>query len=57
MKDLDLVPAVGPYFSGFFGGVYGFLVPVGQASRVSRGPCMCLSEFRCAHAGLDPTYS
>lgn len=28
-KALDAVPAVGPYFSGFFGGVFGFLMPVG----------------------------
>ena len=28
-KALDAVPAVGPYLSGFFGGVFGFLMPVG----------------------------
>ncbi|HUI87665.1 MAG TPA: hypothetical protein VLX61_02955 [Anaerolineales bacterium] len=28
-KALDAVPAVGPYFSGFFGGVFSFLTPVG----------------------------
>jgi len=28
-KALDAIPAVGPYFSGFFGGVFSFLMPVG----------------------------
>lgn len=28
-KALDLVPVAGPYLSGFFGGVLGFLAPVG----------------------------
>ncbi len=28
-KALDMIPAVGPYFSGFFGGVFSFLTPVG----------------------------
>jgi hypothetical protein len=28
-KALDSVPAVGTYISGFFGGVFGFLTPVG----------------------------
>ena len=28
-KALDIVPVVGPYLSGFFGGVVGFLTPVG----------------------------
>jgi len=28
-KALDMIPAVGPYFSGFFGGVFSFLMPVG----------------------------
>jgi hypothetical protein len=28
-KALDSVPAVGTYLSGFFGGVFGFLTPVG----------------------------
>ncbi len=28
-KALDSVPAVGPFLSGFFGGVFGFLAPVG----------------------------
>ena len=28
-KALDIVPVAGPYLSGFFGGVVGFLTPVG----------------------------
>ena len=28
-KALDMIPAIGPYFSGFFGGVFSFLMPVG----------------------------
>ena len=28
-KALDSIPAVGSYLSGFFGGVFGFLTPVG----------------------------
>ena len=28
-KALDPIPAVGQYLSGFFGGAYGFLLPVG----------------------------
>ena len=28
-KALDAIPTVGPYFSGFFGGVFSFLTPVG----------------------------
>jgi hypothetical protein len=28
-KALDIIPTVGPYLSGFFGGVFGFLTPVG----------------------------
>jgi hypothetical protein len=28
-KALDPIPAVGPFLSGFFGGVVGFLTPVG----------------------------
>ena len=28
-KALDAIPAIGPYFSGFFGGVFSFLMPVG----------------------------
>ena len=28
-KALDAIPAAGPYLSGFFGGVFGFLTPVG----------------------------
>lgn len=28
-KALDAVPGVGPYLSGFFGGVFAFLTPVG----------------------------
>ena len=28
-KALDGIPAAGPYLSGFFGGVFGFLTPVG----------------------------
>ena len=28
-KALDAIPAVGPYISGFFGGVFGFFMPVG----------------------------
>ena len=28
-KALDTIPAVGPYFSGFFEGMFRFLMPVG----------------------------